>query len=100
MARLTKMTLEKKDLFMAALCEGKSIAAAAKIAGISRGMAYVWRSRDPDFAQEWDDAIEVGTDILQDEAREMAKTTPLMNIFLLKARRPEKYKDRVYNEHT
>jgi len=99
MARLTKMTSDKKDLFLAALCEGKSVASAAKIANISRGMAYVWRSKDPEFAQEWDDAIETGTDALEDLAREQAKATPVMTMFLLKARRPEIYKDRVYNEH-
>jgi hypothetical protein len=98
--RPTKRTPSKKELFLGAVAEGKSIAASARIAGIARSIVYDWRATDPEFAKEWADAVETGTDALEDLARKQAKVTPVMTMFLLKARRPEIYKERVYNEHT
>ena len=94
-----KRTPEKRAKFLAAIADGKSVSSAAKIADLARFTVYDWRKADAEFAKDWDDAIEAGTDKLEDLAREQAKATPVMTMFLLKARRPEIYKDRVYNEH-
>ena len=84
------------------------------------------RKEDPAFAAAWDSAIEDGTDLLEDEARRRALEgveelivtmgkiarnddgTPLLvrrlsdtlMLALLKARRPEKYRERVSAEHS
>jgi hypothetical protein len=44
------------------------MAAAAKAAGYSRQRLYEWRQADPELAAAWDDALETGTDELEDEA--------------------------------
>jgi len=74
---------------------------AAIAAGARRAAMYGWRKEDPVFAGAWDDAIEAGTDKLEDEARRRALngSDPLL-MFMLKARRPAKYRERSVHEHT
>ncbi len=95
-------TIKKRwrEKFLAALARGCSVSQAARLAGISRQHAYRCRSRSQTFAQQWEDAIEQGTDALEDEAvrRALAGSDTLL-MFLLKARRPEKYRDNVRVEH-
>ena len=80
--------------FLDALATGLSVSAAASAAGIGRQTAYDLRNRDPDFAAAWDDALEAGTDVLEDEARRRALNgSDLLTIFLLKGRRPWKFRD-------
>ena len=57
------------ERFLIGLGEGLSVAGAAKLAGVGRQTVYDWRKRDAAFAAAWDDAIETGTDNLEDEAR-------------------------------
>lgn len=58
-------------------------------AGISKSHAYELRQRDEDFALRWADAIEEGTERLEEEARRRAMDgSDTLLIFLLKARRP------------
>jgi Bacteriophage Sf6, terminase small subunit-like len=100
MANRTKNTPKKRALFLGALTEGASVTAACNRAVITRRTVYNWWEADPEFAAAWDDAIEAGTDALEDEALRRAKDkSDTLLIFLLKARRPEKYKDRVSTEH-
>jgi hypothetical protein len=106
--------LEPRARFLAKLAAGYSIAAACRAERIGRRTAYDWRERDEDFAKAWDAAIEEGSDILEDEARRRAHdgvTKPVYQggalvgvvreysdtllIFLLKARRPQKFRDNV-----
>lgn len=77
------------------------MSAACRAAKISRSAYYDWYTNDPDFAARVNDAIEDGTDKLEDSAARQAMqgNSALMSL-LLKARRPEKYKDRTANEHT
>jgi hypothetical protein len=70
------------------------VAAACKTTGIARKTVYKWKQRDAQFAQDWDEAIDDGTDGLEDIALERAKkSSDRLLIFLLKARRPAKYRD-------
>lgn len=98
---MSKLTVEKKGKFLANLTEGWSVTNAADGIGVSRQALYKLRQEDENFAEEWDSAIEEGTDRLEDEAirRAMGSSDTLM-IFMLKARRPQKYKDRVENQLT
>ena len=99
MANRTKRMDEKRAKFLASLAEGNSIARAAGDAGIGRTTAYEWREVDEAFAKAWDDAVETGTDSLEDEAVRRAKAgSDTLLIFMLKARRPEKFKERTSTE--
>ena len=97
MARITKRTPKKTALLLGKLAEGMSITAACKAAVIARSVYYQWRDEDAEFAALADEALEAGTDRLEDIANFRA-TRPIdgsdtLLIFLLKARRPEKYRD-------
>ncbi len=95
MANRSKCTPKKKDQFLAEIILGRSVSAGASACAVSRRSVYSWREADDEFARRWDEAIEQGTDLLEDKAKEQAvdgNTTLL--IFLLKARRPDKYRER------
>jgi hypothetical protein len=84
----------KRDLFLAGLRKGLSIQGAAEGAGVDRSTPYEWRKEDEAFATAWDDAIEAGTDVLEDALLRRALTiSDTAAIFLLKARRPDKYRE-------
>lgn len=119
MANRTTRTPKKDAAFLDGLRDGLSVTAACLDAGISRRTAYEWRDADDEFRSRWDEAVEEGTDRLEDEAQRRARdgvTEPVfykgdvvgqvqrysdtLMIFLLKARRPDKFKDRVTNELT
>lgn len=61
-------------------------------AGATTSIMKRWRAEDPNFAADWDEAIEDGTDFIEDVATERAlkKSDPLM-LAILRARRPEKF---------
>lgn len=97
----TIRTPKRGEGFLKALRSGKSVTAACRIGRIARTAAYEWRKGDEAFAKAWDEAIEEGTDGLEDSAHTRAKkSSDTLMIFLLKARRPDKFKERVLNEHT
>jgi hypothetical protein len=112
------ITPEQIDEFLDGLAQGKSVAEAAGGDAFRRRL-YRLRAQDtPDareFAQRWKDAYDEGTDVLEKEAQRRAvegvdeprmlgsgdnaelvqvrKYSDTLMIFLLKARRPEKYRD-------
>jgi hypothetical protein len=90
----TIRTPKKHHAFIHALAGGSSVRAACEAAGISKTAAFGWRRDDPDFAAAWDEAIEAGTETLEDEAvRRALAGSDTMLIFLLKARRPTVYRE-------
>lgn len=85
-------TFKRRKAFLDALEVGDSESlAAAKADGDIRSFRK-WRREDSAFSDDWDEAIETGTDYIEDIAttRAMVKSDPLM-LAILKARRPEKY---------
>jgi hypothetical protein len=89
------------------------------VTSIPRPTVYAWLKSDEAFRKAWDEAVELGTGALEDEAVRRAYHGVKKPVFyqgkkcgyireysdgmlwnLLKARRPEKYKDRVANEFT
>ncbi len=96
---MTKVTPEKKAKFLSVLAEGGSVTLAARAIGVARKNVYAWRNKDEQFNADWDDAVEQGTDLLEDVAvrRAMDHSDTLL-IFLLKGRRKERYAER--QEHT
>jgi hypothetical protein len=82
-----------KPAFLRTLAKHGNITAAADAAGISRRAAYDLREKDPEFKTQWDEAIERALDKLEEEAFKRAtSTSDVLLIFLLKARRPEVYR--------
>ncbi|TPM39596.1 terminase [Mesorhizobium sp. B2-3-4] len=117
MAKPTIRTPKKEAAFFDTLRDGQSVTAACINAGISRTAAYEWRDADDEFRKMWDEAVDEGTDRLEDEAHRRARDgvqkpvyqggkrvgeireySDTLTIFLLKARRPDKFKDRVSTE--
>lgn len=110
-----------RETFLANLARGLSVTGSAAAAGLSRSVVYVWQNEDPKFAAAWLDAIEGGTDTMEDEARRRAvdgvpepivtmgklvrnadgsvmtvqKYSDSLLQFLLKGRRREKFGERV-----
>ena len=68
----TNGTLKKRADLLVALRGGQSISDACKASSVARRTAYNWRDADTDFAAEWDDALDEGTDALEDEAKRRA----------------------------
>lgn len=80
--------------FLDALRVHGIVARAAMEAGIHRDTAYFERSQDPEFAKEWEEALDRGVDMLEDVAMQRAfEGDTTMLIFLLKHRRPERYRE-------
>ncbi|KXV20639.1 hypothetical protein [Gluconobacter japonicus] len=120
----TKSTRPKRDareVFLGHLRKTSNISESARVAVIDRKTAYKWREAEPDFAAAWDDAIDEATDALEAEARRRAldgheeyvismgqivrdpetgkplmqrKFSDSLTTLLLKAHRPEKYRER------
>jgi hypothetical protein len=109
----TKRTPEREERLLQVLATGASVYKAALAAGIGRTTAYEWRENDPDFRARWDEAVENGIDLMEDEALrravngtdkpvfyqgevcgEVKEYSDTLMIFQLKARRPEKYRER------
>ncbi len=116
MAKTDKETPKKdtKTVFIEKLKASPNVSVAAKAAGINRTYAYKLRGEDAEFAASWDEAVESSTDAAEAEAyRRAVKGTikPVFHmgkkvggireysdtllIFLLKAHRPEKYREPV-----
>lgn len=92
--RLTKVN---QAAFLEAFAVTGVITYAARAAGVDRSTVYHWRDADDAFAKRFYDAIEDSTELLETTAfkratqKEMPSDTLL--IFLLKARRPERYRE-------
>lgn len=109
---------QRQGIFLRALAQGETMARALAQAGIaSRATINAWREKDADFAAAYVEAQENASDLLEAEARRRAvdgveeplhyqgqvfahvrRYSDTLLLALLKATRPEKFKDRV--EHS
>lgn len=81
--------------FLKALSEEPNVSRACKEARVPRSTAYHAREEDAKFRQAWDEAIDDGVDVLEQEARRRALTgSDTLMIFLLKAYRRERFGDK------
>jgi hypothetical protein len=86
----------KQARFLLAFRDTGNVRASCQAAGIGRQTAYDWRDQYPPFAAQWDEAQEDAVDVLEAVALQRAKaTSDTLLIFLLKAHRPDKYRDTV-----
>ena len=85
----------RKKRFIAALTAQGTVFHAAQAAGISRQTAYRWQREDPEFADQWDEAIENAVDEVESVIYQKALSGDVIAaIFYLKAQRP-KFRDRL-----
>lgn len=96
--------------FLKCLEQGWTIGRACKEVRVSRNAIYNWRNEDESFAVEWDAAVELGTDLLEEEAIRRGRDGVERGIYykgtriakereysdrlletILRARRPEKF---------
>lgn len=97
---------------------GGHVANACKAVKIGRRTAYDWRDQDAEFANRWDDIVGASLDDLEQEAYRRAyhgverpvfyqgaecgsirEYSDSVLMFILKAGRPEKYRDHYKIEH-
>jgi hypothetical protein len=110
--RLT--TARRKSLALDLLSQGHTLARIREVLGINRVTVYRWRQVDPSFAQAYSDAMEAGTDVIEQEARRRAIDgydrpifqrgelagvervySDMLAALLLRGRRPEVYRDSI-----
>jgi hypothetical protein len=96
-----------------------NITKACELTGLRRSSAYEWRAEDDEFRADWERAVEMGGDVLEDEAVRRAKDgvdepvyqggklvgtvrkySDTLLIFLLKGAKPQKYGDRMAHQHS
>jgi hypothetical protein len=116
-----ELTPEKawQKKFITRLCQTGNISAACRKAKITRQGAYQSRDADELFKAAWDEALIISTEALELEARRRAaigvqepvfhqgmqvalvrKYSDTLLIFLLKAHKPEMYRERVEASHS
>jgi hypothetical protein len=89
-----------KPTFLSSMLESGTVTEACRAAGIDRSTAYRARQQDETFAIAWADVEERSTEELETVAmRRAIDGSDTLMIFLLKARRPEKYRENVKIEH-
>lgn len=107
-------TADWAPAFIGALMEGASIVGASRIADVDPSVPYMRRRNDEEFKRAWQEAADIGTEFLEQEAARRAfhgtlkpvfhkgvkcgvvrEYSDTLMIFLLKARKPEKYRDGV-----
>lgn len=105
MTMVENATLEKErewfPAFLAVLRNTANVRAACEKAKIDRRTAYRNRDENESFRERWDEAVEDACDQLEAMAWLRAKgRSDVLLIFLLKAHRPEKYRERAAMELT
>lgn len=108
-----------KTLFLDSLSSSPNVAAAAKAARVNRPYVYEVRGDDKEFAAAWDNAINVSLDSAEGEMYRRAvqgfdkpvfyqgtecglvrEHSDSLLMFLLKAHRPEKYRETIQQQLT
>jgi hypothetical protein len=117
--RKATKTVDWRPAFLKSIAKLGNVTRACKAAKIGRSTAYDMYESDPVFAKGWEEALEEAVDLLELEARRRAEKgvrTPIYQggllvgykqvysdtllLTLLKANRPEKFKDFSAVDHT
>ena len=95
---------DNRDLykpFIIQLSEFPNVTRACAFAGVARQTAYAARDIDKPFKQAWDECIAAAVDGLEEVAFKRAGTSSdLLAIFMLKAHRPDRYRETNRHEIT
>ena len=94
-----KQASEWRPAFIAALRNSGNVRASCHAADVSRETVYNHREASAEFRAAWDSALEDAIDVLEATARQRAQaSSDTLLIFLLKAHRPEKYRETTRQE--
>jgi hypothetical protein len=112
------LTPKKKREFLEHFKTSGNVTVSARFIGISRQQVYVWINEDKVFETDFENAKEEALDLMEAECKRRAEEGCLrpvfyqgeecgtireysdtLMMFFLKGNRPEKYKDRVEQEH-
>ena len=114
----TIRTPERDAIFFSEFARTANITASAELAGYGRTAVYRWYHDDPEFAKRWVEAEKTSTEHLEEalynravfgttriepivykgkivHTREITEYSDTAAIFLLKARNPDKYRERI-----
>jgi hypothetical protein len=114
--KLRPVSERSRGEFLAGLADGQTVGRAAQRAGRDARRFYELRNGDESFSAAWEEALEQGTQRVEDELRQRAvdgweetleeyrdgqllrltrtrRYSPALLIFLLKSRRPDVYRD-------
>lgn len=84
-----------QDAFLAAFVACGTISGACDRAGLERSAFYAWRENDTDFVKRFDECDIAITESIEGKAVEMARGGEMPMIsFILKARRPDVYREK------
>lgn len=96
----------QKDVFISALEKLLNVAVACKVVGLNRQTVYAWRKEDKNFAERWENALEVAkgslessiylklAQVLTDDRKRIAMPEAKLAELLLAGAFPEKYRQR------
>ena len=91
-----RITGDWKPKFLVAFSNSGNVRYACREAGVARSTAYEAKESDPEFSAAWDVANEEATERLELVAYNRAvRSSDRLLEFLLKARKPDKYRDRL-----
>lgn len=89
-------TAEKKTNFLKLYETGLTVAEAARKIGVTPTTIFNHARVDEDFGERYRHAMETNTDVLEDTLHTLARNGNVAALFgTLKARRPERWRDRV-----
>ena len=108
-----------RKVFLEALRNTSNVTLAAHTAGVHRNTAYAAKDDNPDFSEQWEDALALAESGMEEEARRRAmdgvlepiyyqgeavgairKFSDGMLMFLLKAHNPKKYRENMRVERS
>jgi hypothetical protein len=93
-----KASAKLKASFVDNLARGAPPALAAQAIGVDRATAYRWKAADPAFAEQWDDARDRKTELVEAVLfREAMKGQPWAVCFYLKTNKPAVYNRRQHD---
>lgn len=96
-----KVTGNWKPKFLRNLQKHGNVSRSCLLSNVSTDCVYKTRAADPVFAKAWNEALTKAVDALEETAHRRAHTTSdTLLIFLLKANRPEKYRETTKLEHS
>lgn len=109
----SRRTPECKVAFLSVLSLTCNIGEACDAIGVCRETVIGWRRYDAEFSKEWADAMQIGAEVLEDEAKRRAfkgvledvyhrgevvgktrKYSDALAMFILRGELPEKHRDR------
>ncbi|SIN59636.1 hypothetical protein SAMN02745824_0165 [Parasphingorhabdus marina DSM 22363] len=71
----------QRRVFLSELAATSSVTVAADKAGLAKSTIYLWREKDPEFADAWRKALTAGFELLETELLERARHGVLKPVF-------------------